>query len=609
LIDDTVYSTSNIPVVEADLNEFIACATAQDMSNLIPHYISYSSRARSTNDTTISTLQSSAFPGKLHEFYLYLEGVREMHADSGLIAPPSWLELLELDAGNRQHRTSWVYYMLGNLASSHGKPKIASLHYAACRQAVNDGFSDSIGLAGSSYKQEFSAQTNSVDWIRCGVQAVAYYRFTQDYNKLHHCFDHLKQYFDKLSVGSVNDLVTSLSLECAAVFMSGTVDKTSTALMQKLAKSTPLKVTSRLAWFMYDRGEVERATQYLKSCPDDDLLANWIRFRITQRNGDFTEAIDYLKRWLDEIGGTDRVIFGYCDQYYRLPQSKAVHGVLGNLLVTQGQLQEAMNCFINAGSYHDAALIAERYIDTDSLKSFVDALNLSPSTKIQNRYYYKEIIAENCKQDILYLLARRLFRDNRLTESLSYYPLELHDLVQAYQTALIKSRDTSLSNDIRASHLFHASRIMRWKGMEICGTELRPDYRIVNGSYGYYGFDEENTALSEFATTYKMTSPNPNVRFHYRQIAFDHAVQAVKLTGNRHQRALILWCAGNLIKFKDAVKADVYYKQLARIKRSSLAKSTYDAHWFAPSTPALESTYKSLKYIEPEVLIKEASDY
>jgi len=40
LIDDTVYSTSNIPVVEADLNEFIACATAQDMSNLIPHYIS-----------------------------------------------------------------------------------------------------------------------------------------------------------------------------------------------------------------------------------------------------------------------------------------------------------------------------------------------------------------------------------------------------------------------------------------------------------------------------------------------------------------------------------------------------------------------------------------
>ncbi len=609
LIDDTVYSTNNISAAEADLAEFAECATLLGHEDLIAEYSIYAKMARDTSNLVTNIEQTVVYPRKLREFDLYLKGMCEMHTDSSIIAPPSWLELLNLNAQERKHRTSWVYYMLGNLAGSHGEPKLASRHYAACRQAVRDGFLDSIALAGASYKREFLVQTNSVDWVQCGVQAVAYYRLTQDHKSHFHCFNHLKQYFNELTATTVNDLSTFLSLECAALFMSGTVNEASTALMQKMTNNRSLGITPRLAWFMYDRGEIDRATLYLKSCPQDDILSNWIRFRIAQRNGDFPTAIENLNCWLKELQGIDRLSFGFNNEYFEFPQKNAVHGVLGNLMITQGHLQEAITCFIKAGSYHDAALIAERYIDTDTLKNYVDEFNITPATNRTIRYYYKEKDTESDRQNLVYLLARRLFRDNRLPEALPYYPLDVQKMARVYQEALRKSGDKSLSKNIRSAHLFHAARIMRWQGMELCGTELSPDYAIINGVYSYCGMDEEITTLPEMPITYRQTAPNHNVRFHYRMLALDLAERAERLAKTRHQRALILWCAGNWIKFKDPKAADIYYKKLANIKRSPLAKATYNAHWFTPPTPALESIYRSIEYIKPDSLIKAAQEY
>jgi len=283
-------------------------------------------------------------------------------------------------------------------------------------------------------------------------------------------------------------------------------------------------------------------------------------------------------------------------------------------MVTQGQMLEAITCFIKAGANQDACLLAERYLDTATLQDYIDSFELIPNEPQSSGYYSyyytrDKRSPEGCRQSLIYLLARRLFRENRTEESLPYYYPSMKKLAQSYMQAIAKADDKSLGKDIRAAHLFHAARIMRWKGMELCGTELNPDYTIVNGRYEYYGMDEKINTLPELAAVYKNTAPEPNVRFHYRPIAIDLAKQAVKLTQNRHQRATILWCLGNWLKHKAPKAADVYYKQLAYIRFSALAKATYNARWFAPVTPNLESVFTSLDYIEPAQLIKTSQDY
>lgn len=619
LIDDTLFPTGQVSAVQADQSEFTRRATALGAEEQIAAYAAYADACRNN----CAAIPPQNLPAQLYEFTLYLEGVRQMKNDPELIAPPAWVALLELSETNRQYRTTWAHYMLGNLAASHQKPALASEHYTACRQAVRHKFHDALGLAAASYKREFLAQTNTADRIRCGVQAVGYYQQAENSKKMVHCFEHLIKDFNHPHAGSrpltEEHLGTPICLEATTLLWRGKqTPPKSVDLVQRLKKEPPLKITPRLAWFLYRRGEIDRAASYLESCPEDDVLANWLRFRIAQRNGDTPGAIDHLQLWLEKIQNSDRVVFGFSHFWNNSPSKPNTLGILGSLLVTQGQMQDALVCFVDAGAHQDAALVAERYIDTATLQAYIDSFNLPPADARKHpayaRHFYKaedpEKQKESVQRQLTYLLARRLFREGHLSEALPYYPEEIAEIAKTYQSAHAKSDLRWSVSNLRSAHLFHAARIMRWHGLELCGTELYPDYKIVDGDFPCYGFiDEKLTSPINLSVFYNKTAPTPELRFHYRYLAADLAGKAAAMAKNRHQRATILWCAGQWIQLRAPKPADVHYKNLARIHFQPLAAAADKLRWFPPGTPALKAVYCNKKYLSPAELTQASKKY
>lgn len=599
LLDKQWYPTGGAASsAKADHYEFLHAADAANRTELSSGYDAYAKAIRSgaTNQPPY------AVPAALREFTLYLEGVAEMHADPGTTAPKAWEQLLGLSTSNRLHRTTWARYMLGNLAARHGDLDAAAEHWEACRNAVAEGFEDSTGLARASFKTEYMAQTNLADRIRCGVKAVAYYEKHAAPDKLRHCLEHLR--LDAQNVQATED---PIQLEVAALFRYG--DRKFIGILD----ATPrLKITPRLAWFMYKSGEIDKAQAYLKNCPEDDTLSIWLRFRIAQRGGQTQVAVGHLKHWLRKLQSDNRIFYEF-QLAEEVPARSAAYGNLGSLFASQGQMLDALDCFVEAGAYGDAALIAERYLETENLRRYVGTFDARPIDHPTAQYYHEIYKLENdrdfTERHIAYLLARRLFREGRPEEALPYYPPNLAKLAKAYIGALEQGERFWSTPNVRSAHLYHAARILRWKGMELSGTELAPDYRITSGLFDWSGINERIKTPVEIPPIYEQTAPVPDIRFHYRHRAAELAMAAAGRAWNRHQKAMILWSAGNWLKLRHPDAADPYYKKLARIPFQPLAKAADQQRWFPKSTHPLSYVHRSEDYIEPKFIIKAAKEY
>jgi hypothetical protein len=582
----------------ADQLEFYKAANATNRNALSQAFDAYAKAIRSgaTNQPPFEV------PAELREFSLYLEGVAEMIENPEVTEPEAWDELLALPATNRHHRTVWVHYMHGNLAARTGNLAPAAAHWQACRTATAAGFADATGLANASFKTEYLAQTNLADRIHYGVKAVAYYEKRHDRKKLKQCMEFLR--IDALKIVDTTD---PIQLETAALFQFGNPE-----FIRRLNEAPPLQITPRLAWFMYKRGDIEKAEAYLACCPVDDPLATWLRFRIAQRNGQRSIAISHLKNWLQQLRNSNRVFYEF--QYYKdVSPRSAAYGNLGTLFASQNQMMDALACFVEAGAYQDAALIAERYVETEKLRQYVDTFASRPSNALKAQYYYETYKLENSRdfteRHLAYLLARRLFREDRAEDALPYYPPALATLLQTYLEAIEQSERFRNTPNVRSAHLYHASRILRWKGMELSGTEFGPDYRIVDGLFDWSGTREQIKAPTEIPEIYKETAPTPDIRFHYRHRAAELALRAEKLSWNRHQKATILWSAGTWLKTRHPNDADVYYKKLAKIRFQPLAQAADKQRWFPESTHQLSYVHRSMEYIEPKLIAKAAKEY
>ncbi len=603
LIGRERYPRGYYSTTEADRIDFAEKATRKEGIEFADAYTAFATEARSGNTNAVAP----TVPEHLREFILYTEGMLEMKTDPGTTRPKAWETLLELGFSNRLYRTTWVRYMLGNLASSHGQPDEATTQYAACRAASEETKKDlSLGLAHASFKREYLAQTNLAQRIECGVKAVGYYHHSRDSKRTTFCMEHLNQDMGKAARSGIV-LNGMASLEAMALFDVGKTD-----FLQHLEKSPPLKITPRLAWFMYKNGEIEKAADYLDHCPEDDILANWLRFRLARRAGSPDEAVAYLKRWMSKLKRSRRIIYQFGDETSVSPKS-AVHGSLGTLHATQGQMMEALISFTDAGAYQDAALIAERYLETNELKRYVNTFAHRPayaSEETFRAHFRTEVYPKELELRLSYLLARRLFREGRPEEALPYYPPSIAKILNAYLDARAGAENFWNPPNTKAAHLYHAARIMRWKGMKLSGTELHPDYTIVNGNFPRVGFSNEGAiGAVETAPAYSDTAPIPNVRFHYRNVAADLAGEAAKLSWSRHQKAMMLWSAGEWIQNQHPKEADVYYKKLARLHFQPLAKAADQKRWFPKAAPLMDYVYRSEEYIPAETIARAAYEY
>lgn len=252
--------------------------------------------------------------------------------------------------------------------------------------------------------------------------------------------------------------------------------------------------------------------------------------------------------------------------------------------------------------WNDAAYVAERVLTVDELKRYVDQqvpASAAPATPPGLLQADDSQIYSWTRQHpipdgdrLRSLLARRLVREGRVEQALAYFPQDTDaryaNLVYndgAWRVALPNSRQKAADygaairqagnawgRTARAQAWFAAARIARRDGLDIMGYEQAPDYAVYGGNYTYgagrnaesWGQQTDDgtrqtpqtpaqraeAALPGPLVTdgerqrYAASEARPNARFHYRQIAADHALQAAGQLPNRSQAFAAVLCQG-----------------------------------------------------------------
>lgn len=253
--------------------------------------------------------------------------------------------------------------------------------------------------------------------------------------------------------------------------------------------------------------------------------------------------------------------------------------------------------------WNDAAYVAERVLTTDELKTYVDqqvpasAVLPAPAGFAQfdyQRFYdwmVKHPIADGDR--LRALLARRLMREGRMDQALAYFPQDadarfatlVYDAAGASRvtpssshrhavqyTAALQQAGSAWGRTARAEAWFKAAQLARRHGLEIMGYEQGPDFAVYDGNYTYgagrspepwrQNADGGNqppqdtpAQRAEAALPGPLVTPEermrfaaseakPYARFHYRQVATDHALQSAALLPNRSQAFAAVLCQG-----------------------------------------------------------------
>lgn len=248
--------------------------------------------------------------------------------------------------------------------------------------------------------------------------------------------------------------------------------------------------------------------------------------------------------------------------------------------------------------WNDAAYVAERVLTTAELKAYVDrhapaasAPTESPPSAAQDFYEWVSRHPVTASDRLRLLLARRLVREGSIAQALPYFPADsdaryvtLESVDGKWEVRLLQTRrlaaeygatlrraGSAWGRTARAEAWYEASRLARRDGMEIMGYEQEPDFAVYGGNTsfgagrsavpGWKAYDDdadtpETPALRAAAALpgpfvteeerrrYAASEAQPYARFHYRQIAADHALRAGDELPHRSQAYAAVLCQG-----------------------------------------------------------------
>lgn len=321
-------------------------------------------------------------------------------------------------------------------------------------------------------------------------------------------------------------------------------------------------------------------------------LGLWVRAKLALRRNDRAAAVrDWTAAFTATTGADDTTKLDDASRV-RLRGETAV------MTVSEGRYGESLRLlFPVARTYWgDVAYIAERVLTTDELKAFVDGLPPRDADDQPSKPDEEYGIVTRPIASLRDLLARRLVRDGRLQDAQSYFstrPTEMApdspppavdarayaDAIKAAQPATWPWQTVS-----RAEALFTAATLARKRGMEIMGTEGPPDEAALGGNFEsgvgqtspvpeQTGSPPDDAAKRPYDSTsllgpdeerrFASSAPKPDVRFHYRLIASDHAVAAADLLPERSQAyaAALCWAARYAKDGNDLPRAERIYRR------------------------------------------------
>lgn len=358
--------------------------------------------------------------------------------------------------------------------------------------------------------------------------------------------------------------------------INGPRDDASTAVIEALLaqpQPTAGDDVDRLAMLAYQTGRYEAADKLTAST--DRALGLWVRAKLGLRRGDRAAAISDLTAAL-------KATTAQLDQ----PARVRLQGELAVAKLSDGKFRDSMQfLFPLATTYWgDVAYVAERVLTVDELKAFVDGLPADGKpigADAQDSWLFGT--DQNPTVRLRELLARRLMRDGRLAEAQSYFSAPAKDapderaMAATYRAAVDAAQPTwRWRNVSRAEALFKVAKFTRTQGMELMGTEGPPDYAALSGNFdfgvgqsGPWGQQKKtDDGWRKFATPAEIervaaSAPKPDLRFHYRAVAADRALEAAALLPHASQAyaATLCWASRYAKDVGDDKRAWSIYKR------------------------------------------------
>ena len=574
------------------VNKQLGHLAKSERDALIEKYINFVTEARKNPKDVHIPFE---LPAELSEFYLYRKGVAELAQEesnnkvmSAENIPPSWKKLLELPKEQRHYRTTWVYFMLGNM--NNWKPAGYDYH-KKCVKAYQDGFADTAGLAQHSYIRGYLNEDDvlNLKWYLYNIKKNPQFAGMFPFNN----------YTDDVIDKMLQDPL------CREILVLA--DSENPYFLKNMDKYK-FRNIDILAFNAYNKGELAKSQKYISLLENPTLLSLWIEAKIARHDGKNDIAVEKLRQWLKMAEKIDPKEYtmdridrdSYASDPYDIKLE--IYGLLGNAMVTKGDFIEAVKFFVDAGQQYEPFYIMDKFMSLD------DLIKLAETHNIGHHAVFKQAIREN-KFDI----ARKYASD------------DLKKILDAYEKFFKDGNNPKLSGDQRALALYNAAKIMRHHGMELCGYYTLPDNAIYDGSYvGYelgswtpyagiackckYGSDgywilcdRHNTDF--FSNSYlnfgekrgekkkiaklpglqaeiDFTKVPEHLRYHYRYRAGKLLLQAGELAKDQDLKAMINHFGGYCMS-RSPQEADVFYKRLVRnAGKTALGQEADYNRWF-----------------------------
>ena len=397
------------------------------------------------------------------EFCLYLRGIAQMHKTEKAL-PDAWLELIKLPEKQRHYRTTWAFFMLGNIALKSNQEE-ARKFYERLREVRNKGFADTANLAYTSYRHEYRLASEIQNKYKYALQCYAAAAQAKDYDLISIILDDLI-YLNKFELPNFSDedlkkiLQDQITREMV-LFSSSIISPKLPVKLIKLIGNQKVYCAERLAWEAYYSGKYKECENFLYQLKDDSMIKLWLKARFARRKKQYAKAAMYLKKWLLLYKNSQKTpLYLREADGKHIKFSTEVRALYGTVQALQNNLLEALYSFMKAESWEDAAFIAEKMLELDMLEKFCEN--------------HKGAFKKTIQKRLEHLLARRLMRKWQYYEALKWMPKSFKETVRKYIKLSKIGNDLKYTKDERALAFYNLGKLTR-HGDFLFATEFHPD--------------------------------------------------------------------------------------------------------------------------------------
>lgn len=590
--------------------------------------------------------------GPAGEFADYHRGAYAFNKQQSKEAADIWTALLARPAAERKHRSTWATFMLGKRALRDSDFEAAKGYFQKTRQLAKEGFADSLGLAAESYGWEAyceleqghakeAAQLYLTQLATGDTSAVPSLKFlvpdrmvavfgnggeTTEADvtiKKAYGVDSVEAALAKAAADPLLRRLVTAHILAVGVDMeytdNGMVPRPvrQSVWLTNIEKAGVKTTTDaeNLGWVAYSMGRYDDAARWLKLSSGNSSSALWLKAKLALRGGKVQESAGFFSEAIKLLPQNEDLEASLLSGEELMP-SIASRGDLGTVLLAGSEFVQALNTFIAADLWEDAAFVAERCLTTPELLEYTKQNFPNPSKELSEAELEKLSEKESALRDrndhFRWLVARRLVREDNYELARTYFDAGNQKILDEYTAALKKGFDEKLGKMERARILFRAAWIARYKGMELMGTEAGPDSaseggsittgdlameRLTGKTYAVEDVDDPEYAKPKNITfslpvsaeekkRLNATKLNPERRFHYRHVAAGLAWKAAALMPDgTEETADVLNTAGNWIKDKSEKAADRFYQAIERrCSKTKIGKEAIQKHWLTDAT-------------------------